>query len=162
MTDGSSWLAAWDHADRQWRRFEVLVLVALVLGLLLVALGRWMLAAVGAPVPAIGDELLRAGALWLIMLSAAQACAQCCDESRAKPLNRSHLRWVLGLSFAAALACLLLMSAALRYLLFDLHLGSRPLLGTSMGWWLLPLPLLFLVMGLRLLRRSLDTAEAQP
>lgn len=150
----STWLTAWDQADLEWQRLEVVALSALFLGLLLVVLLRLVLTVFGASVPDATGELIRAAALWLIMLSASLACAEGRPELGAERLSQKRPYWFLIISFAAAMASLLLMSAALRFLLFDLHLGARPVLGVSMGWWILPMPLLFLVMALRFLRRS--------
>ena len=142
----------------EWQRLEARVLSGLFLGLLTVVLGRLVFVGFGVPVPDAAEELIRAGSLWMIMLSASLASAQWTAATGTDPLCRMRQCWRAAIFFAAAVVSLMLMSAALRYLLFDLHLGSRPLLGMSRGWLILPIPLLFLVIALRFLRAALGKA----
>lgn len=151
-------MVAWDLIDHEWQAFERLLLLTLTTLLVFVCLIRFGYSLAGLPLPGFGGELLKAIFLWLLMLSASLWLAQPGEltaSGQGAPVAR--IRSVLA-CLLAALVCLLLARAALGYLALDLHLGSAGPLGLP-GWsLLLPLPLMFLVMTLRLLRRSLGQA----
>lgn len=105
--------------------------------------------------PGTGGDLPRAMFLWLVMLSASLSLAEP-FESQAHERGglATRIRSMLACLFAAVV-CVLLTQAALRFIALDLQLGSAGPLGLP-GWGLLlPVPLMLLVMALRLLRHSL-------
>ena len=153
----SGWLKAWDELDLEWQRLEKLLLLLLFAVLLLVLLLRLAVAAVGGePAPWLA-ALPVALVLPLVLISACSASAWLCLQAQRRPAvasprasSLSAARW-----FIAAVACILLASASMRYLAFDIQMSSVAPFSLT-GWWQLALlPLAFLLMGLRLLRQTL-------
>lgn len=152
----SPWFKAWDLIDLEWQRIEQMLIAALWLLVLLGALLHFGFSATGSAPPAAVGGLLRAVMLWLVMLSASLWLASWC-ASRLQLAESVQARiGHAAVYLLAALVCLLLGLAGLRFMALDWHLGSAAPFALS-GWWLLlPLPLLFLIMSLRLLRLSLQ------
>lgn len=152
----SPWLKAWDLIDLEWQRIERGLLGGLFVLVLSSALLRFGYSAVGLYAPSATAELIQAVMLWFVMLSASLWLASWCAARLRDGSSADSGIWHGALYLLAALVCLLLCLAGLRFMALDWHLGSAAPFGLS-GWWLLlPLPLLFLIMSLRLLRLSLQ------
>lgn len=153
----SAWLKAWDELDLEWQRLERWLLLLLFAVLLLVLLIRFAVAAVGVE-PALWLAAVPvAVTLPLVLISATSASAWLClraqQQSSVESARASWLcaaRWVL-----AGVACILLASASMRYLAFDIQMSSVAPFSLT-GWWQLALlPIAFVLIGLRLLRQAL-------
>lgn len=157
----SGWLQTWDEIDHEWQRLEILLLL-LLFAVLLVALSvRFGYALIGLTPSTLAAELPAALIIALVMLSASAGLAERCrrphdrKHSEARNPRLAGLCWLL-----AALVCISLAGAGLRYLAFDMQLGSNSPLDLP-GWWqLVPIPVMFLVMALRLLRQGLRQLAA--
>lgn len=153
---GLSWLKAWDELDLEWQRLERGLLLLLFALLLLVLLVRLAVAAVGAqPAPwlaAVPVALM----LPLALISACSASAWLCLRAQQSPAGSARASWLSAARwFFAAMACILLASASMRYLAFDLQMSFVTPFSLT-GWWQLALlPVAFVLMGLRLLRQAL-------
>ncbi|MGY6554637.1 MAG: hypothetical protein ACXIUM_08960 [Wenzhouxiangella sp.] len=155
----SSWLKAWDLIDLEWQRIERVLLTALLALVLVGAVLRFGFSALGIAPPPVAGEGIRAIMLWFVMLSASFWLASWCAR---RPQIAPSLRARIGqvtVYWVAALVCLFLCLAGLRFMALDWQLGSAAPFDLS-GWWLLlPLPLLFLIMSLRLIRLSLQQLD---
>ena len=149
----SAWLRAWDELEFECQRLEKALLFLLFGCLVLVLLAQLLFAAIASSPPTLIAAL--PGALTLPLALIAISAAGARFAPRPAPDQRGS--WRAGLVWLlAAMACVLLASAAMRYLAFDLHLGSAGLFSLT-GWWQLALiPLVFLLMALRLLRRATE------
>lgn len=160
-TADSPWLLAWDEIDRAWSGLERALLLMVFFGLLMVMVLRFGYAAAGVTPPALLTEL-PSGLMILTVLLAASAGVSRLDQALPDCRLLQRPAWAGMVCLVTSLVCLLLAAAGLRYLVFDLHLGSAPILGLP-GWWPIALvPLFFLVIALRLLRRSLQPTVDSP
>ena len=152
----SGWLKVWDETDQEWQRLESLLLQVFALILILALLLRFAYAAVGLTLPELLAALPAGLLLAIVLIAACSATARLCDPKRAALAQSPGIPALAALPWLlAALACAVLAAAALRYLAFDLHMGSSAVLGLPAWWQLALAPVIFLVMALRLLRRAL-------
>jgi len=151
----SGWLKAWDEIDREWLRLELLFLGLLFTALIVALSLRFAYALIGLTPSALAAELPAALMIALVLLSASAALAEVCHRQQDAEQAESRNPALSGLCcLLAAVICILMAGAGLRYLAFDIQLGSNGPFGLP-GWWqLVPMPLIFMVMALRLVRQS--------
>lgn len=152
----SSWLKVWELIDLEWQRIERALLALLVVLVLIAVCLRFGYSMLGMSASVASSELLQAAMLWLVMLSASLSLTESARPAAAPEGQSAARLWTLLLTLIAALVCLLLAISGLRFMALDLQLGSSSPLGLPGLWLLLPLPLMFLIMALRLMRYSLQ------
>lgn len=157
----SAWLQAWDELDLEWQRLEKLLLLLLFVVMLLVLLARLAVAAVGGQPAAWLAAVPVALTLPLVLISACSASAWLCLRAQQAGVESARASWLSAARWLlAGVACILLASAAMRYVAFDMQMSSVAPFSLT-GWWQLALlPVAFVLMGLRLLRQALREMTA--
>lgn len=150
-----TWRQAWLDLDRAVHGMELAGLLLCLLALLLCGLTGLAARLGWLSAPEELDRLSGMLLLWTGMMAAGLAVRPPGHPAFEGFGKRLPAFWQRTLSrvmrAGAAMVCLALVWASLRYIVLDLRLGSGSLLGIGSSAWLIILPLGFLLMALRLL-----------